>query len=56
MLGVERADNSKLYNAVKPWDAHFEIVEECAESQLNIKERYWIDYYNGVEDGYNIRT
>ena len=56
MLGVERADNSKLYNAVKPWDAYFEIVEECAESQLNIKERYWIDYYNGVEDGYNIRT
>ena len=56
MLGVERADNSKLYNAVKPWDAHFEIVEECSEAQLNIKERYWIDYYNGVEDGYNIRT
>lgn len=56
MLGVERADNSKLYNAVKPWDAHFEIVEECSEAQLNTKERYWIDYYNGVEDGYNIRT
>ena len=56
MLGVERADNSKLYNAVKPWDAHFEIIEECSESQLNVKERYWIDYYNGVEDGYNIRT
>ena len=56
MLGVERADNSKLYNAVKPWDAHFEIVEECSEAQLNVKERYWIDYYNGVEDGYNIRT
>lgn len=56
MLGVERADNSKLYNAVKPWDAHFEIVEECSETQLNVKERYWIDYYNGVEDGYNIRT
>lgn len=56
MLGVERADNSKLYNAVKPWDAHFEIVEECSEAQLNVKERYWIDYYNGVENGYNIRT
>ena len=56
MLGVERADNSKLYNTVKPWDAHFEIVEECDEVQLNVKERYWIDYYNGVENGYNIRT
>jgi hypothetical protein len=56
MLGVEKPDNSKLYNEVEPWNAHFEIIEECSESQLNVKERYWIDYYNGVEDGYNIRT
>lgn len=56
MLGVEKPDNSKLYNEVEPWNAHFEIIEECSEAQLNVKERYWIDYYNGVEDGYNIRT
>jgi len=31
----------------------FEIVEECAQNELNEKEKYWIDYYNSYEDGYN---
>lgn len=33
----------------------FEIIEECELSQkeLNIKERYWIDFYNSFKDGYN---
>lgn len=56
MLGVAVADNNKFYSAVKPFNAHFEIIEECEEHELNAKERYWIDYYNCVEDGYNSRT
>lgn len=33
----------------------FEIVEECAESELNNRERYWQDFYNvHNENGLNI--
>ena len=34
----------------------FEIIEECASSQLNDKEQYWIKYYqsNNKEKGYNM--
>lgn len=33
----------------------FEILEECLQSQLNEKERYWIQYYNSIiPNGYNI--
>lgn len=32
----------------------FEIVEECTIEQLNIRERYWQDFYNVVsKDGLN---
>lgn len=33
----------------------FEVIEECAISQLDEKENYWIQYYNTiVPNGYNI--
>ena len=37
----------------------FEIVEECSESELKDKEKYWINYYNccvleNREGGYNL--
>lgn len=33
----------------------YEIIEECSNSQeeLDDRERYWIEYYNSYEDGYN---
>lgn len=31
----------------------FEILEECVVEQLNEKERYWIDYYDSYQNGYN---
>lgn len=31
----------------------FEIIEECEVSQLDEKEKYWIEYYNSFYDGYN---
>lgn len=31
----------------------FEIIEECEESKLNERERYWQDYYNVLEGGLN---
>lgn len=34
----------------------FEILEECEESQLNNKERYWQDYYeSNTQKGLNCR-
>ena len=33
----------------------FEILEECLPEELNDKEKYWIDFYNGVEYGYNMK-
>lgn len=36
------------------WEKHFfEIIEECTFDELNIKERYWQEYYNSVEKGLN---
>lgn len=40
-----------LYNSLKKYgfDNHiFEIIEECDMSELNIKERYWQEYYNSL--------
>lgn len=31
----------------------FEIIEECTQDELNEKEKYWIDYYDSYENGYN---
>lgn len=47
----------KLYNSIKKygWDNHkFEVIEECNRNNLNIKERYWQDYYDVLnENGLN---
>lgn len=32
----------------------FEIIEECEDTQLNDKEKYWIQYYNSYHNGYNL--
>lgn len=31
----------------------FEIVEECSLSNLKLKEKYWIEYYNSYKKGLN---
>lgn len=32
---------------------NFEIIEECEESELDERERYWISYYDSYQNGYN---
>jgi len=32
-----------------------EILEECKKSELDKQESYWIDFYNTIEKGYNIK-
>jgi group I intron endonuclease len=46
----------KLYNSIMKygWLNHvFEIVEECTFEELNVRERYWQEYYNSVNKGLN---
>lgn len=50
----------KIYNSINKygWDTHtFEVIDECPTDYnkflLNLKEIYWIDYYNSMEDGLN---
>lgn len=31
------------------WD----VIEFCPISELNSREKYWIDYFNSIECGYN---
>lgn len=31
----------------------FEIIEECKECELNDKEKFYIEKYNSIENGYN---
>ena len=31
----------------------FEIIEKCPRNQLNEKEKFWIDYFDSKNYGYN---
>lgn len=36
------------------WENHiFEIIEECEFTNLHLRERYWQEYYNCIENGLN---
>ena len=30
-----------------------EVIEECENSEMNIREKYWINFFNSYNDGYN---
>ena len=32
----------------------FSVIEECQQDELDEREKYWIQYYNSFEDGYNL--
>lgn len=40
--------------ALHPEEFTFSIVEECAANELDEKEIYWIDYYDSLNNGYNM--
>lgn len=45
-----------LYNAINKYGKeHFfiELIEECDFEKASERERYWIEYYKGYENGYN---
>lgn len=57
MIGAETPSAERLYKEVLPQDAHFEIIERTPSIQsiMDEREHYWIAYYNGSSDGYNIK-
>lgn len=56
-IGIDTPQGSQLYNAMLEYglDAFsFELLLECDSSQLNEKEKYFIELYNSNIVGYNI--
>lgn len=46
-LGID-APQTKLYKAMLEdgvENFRFEVIEKCEQSELNDKEKYWIDFY-----------
>lgn len=43
----------KDFTAQKGRGFRWDVVEFCDLKKLNEREKYWIDYYNSIKDGYN---
>lgn len=57
-MGAEAPTQNKLYPAMLKEGVEnftFEIIEECSRADLNEREKYWIEYFQGMEFGYNMR-
>lgn len=52
------ADKGKvLYRAFVKYGIEnftFEIIEECPRKQLDIREKYWVRYFDSYSNGYNM--
>ena len=56
--GHHAKKQTKLYNSFLKYgfiNHIFETVEECDIEDLNIRERYWQDFYNVTKNGLNCR-
>ena len=45
-----------LYRAFRKYGIEnfsFSVIQECSKEELNELEKYWINYYNSYNDGYN---
>ena len=48
---------TKISMALYKYGLHnftFEILETCDANELDVREQYWIDYYDSIKNGYNI--
>lgn len=55
-LGAEAAARNKLYSAMQTFGVEnftFEILEECSSEQLNEREKFYIEFYDTTNYGYN---
>ena len=49
-------NNAVIYRAMRKYGAgifHIEQIEECDNSILDEREKYWIEYYDSYKNGYN---
>ena len=54
--GIDTPKNNKLYKAMMEdgiSNFAFELIEECEEAEMDEKERYYIQFFNSVDYGYN---
>jgi hypothetical protein len=55
-LGIDASATNKLYKAMQEdgvWNFTFELIEGCLRTDLNEKEKFWIDFYQSQKYGYN---
>lgn len=58
-LGCEEKTNNRLYTAL--WEEGvenftFQVVEMCGKEKLTEREKFYIDFYNSKDYGYNSKT
>lgn len=57
-LGIDASPTNKLYNNMQEWgiwNFKFEVLQKCSRSQLNEKEKFWINMYQSNKIGLNIQ-
>lgn len=58
-LGIDASATNTLYKAMqkdKVWNFTFELLQECAPTELNEKEAFWIDAYQSNVYGLNTQS
>lgn len=58
-LGAETPLKNKLYPAMMDYGVEnftFEILQQCDRSELNDREKFWIDYFDTKTYGYNVTS
>lgn len=56
-LNQNKHENKHLQNSWNKYGSEnfqFEIIEKCSIADLDNRERFWIAYYNSLENGYNL--
>lgn len=51
--------DTQLYQAMREFGIEnfsFEVIEECELTELNDREKFYIEKYNAIADGYNMST
>lgn len=55
-MGIDTPAANKLYKAMQAdgiWNFSWELLEACPQSELNEKEKFYINLYQSYNFGYN---
>lgn len=58
-VGITSIADQRIHHAMLEeglWNWTFECICECDKAQLNEKEKYYIEFFNSTNYGYNIRS